>query len=253
MSEHGQEASQKFGHANMFLGGVCLDKNSNIPQLKLDCADATEDGVGFSSNAYFKNIRWLASPGLNFYLNGNIAPDFKLTQDFYSKSVDSLLESGLLRGVEGQPVSWIKADVGTPEFTRGEITGSIGTDFALTWSRYAYCSKIPLSLSQMERIVPYVNELNRAYTNTGKNFNLSFVNNNCAHLVNNVLWQAGYLSERKFEDTLAVVDGNIAVPMNTLIDTFKKHRAHAVPGRRRRLPQSSLGRASHARSSGRRT
>jgi len=68
------EKGGSYGHALMYLNGVCIKENSPYPQLKMcepediELLDA-DAGVGISVNKLFKNINWIAIPGKQLFLS----------------------------------------------------------------------------------------------------------------------------------------------------------------------------------------
>jgi hypothetical protein len=73
------------GHAVFYIKGACKDDSAPFPQLRRCRAVATsledlEHGAGGSVNAMFKSINWVATPGYEFFFQGNLAPGERLTR-----------------------------------------------------------------------------------------------------------------------------------------------------------------------------
>ena len=75
------------GHSILYLQGACRAASKGQTTLQ-PCDEAgaePTDGVGISMNSHFSNAKWVATPGSNFFFNGNLAPGQKLTLSGYDQ------------------------------------------------------------------------------------------------------------------------------------------------------------------------
>ena len=70
------------GHAVFYLNGACRVEQAHYPLLRL-CDPGEPDGVGLSMNAHFRNAKWVATPGRDFFFNGGLAPGTAVTHAAY--------------------------------------------------------------------------------------------------------------------------------------------------------------------------
>ena len=209
------------GHAVMYLKGACRDPLAPYPTLQM-CPDQEVDpadpehGVGISVNKWFRNVNWVAVPTKKLFFDGNLAAGQRLTQEHYDATVRSALELGVFRGVQvhaqhpaGQEPSRMAAFV---------AEDSIATDFALRFARSIHCARVPVTRVMLERIVEYLNELNRAYATGEADYQWSGYSDNCVHTLHNALAYASVWPPKSVQSIKLRQLFNLAVPANTFID-----------------------------------
>jgi hypothetical protein len=180
------------GHQVVYLNGVCRAGEAGNRTLAL-CAEgktAPTDGVGISVNAHYKNAKWVATPGREFFFHGVLKPGEALTAEAYQRTITKAQTLGIYDGVafhaetlENQP-----SDETTPDFT---YMVSLGTDYALSYARDRYCARVPVSRAQMSEVVNYLNAINAPYAGGAQEFQWGVLSDNCAHLSRNALAKLG--------------------------------------------------------------
>ena len=176
------------GHAVMYLKGACRDSEAPYPRLKMcDTSRSASDpdhGVGVSVNRWFRNVNWLAVPGKPLFFFGNLTPADRLDEAHRQDTLRKAIELDLYRGIEFHDYP-----TGGQERTLAYFIGrhSLGSDFALNFSRTLFCSRIPVTEAMMTRIIGFLNDLNREYAEGTQEYNWSGYHDNCVHLVRNSL------------------------------------------------------------------
>lgn len=209
-----------FGHALMYLKGACKDENAPFPQLRQCRREATtlddpEHGVGVSVGRWFRNVNWIAVPGYQLFFEGNLKPDQTLTQTHFDATVQNAIDRGVFDGVELQP-EWIRR--GGPDLSDFVANASIGTDFALRYSRNVFCARTPVSEPMMTEIIAFLNDKNREYATGEANYNWNLFANNCVHTIRNALAAANLWSPLTVLDVKIRHLFNLAVPANEFVN-----------------------------------
>lgn len=209
-----------FGHALMYLKGACKDESASFPQLRPCRREATslddpEHGAGVSVGRWFRNVNWIAVPGYRLFFEGNLKPDQRLTQAHYDATVDDAIARGVFDGVELQDEWRRRAGPGLRTFV---ANGSIGTDFALRYSRNVFCARLPVSEPVMGEIIAFLNDKNREYATGEADYNWDLLANNCVHTVRNALAAANIWSPLTVLDVKIRHLFNLAVPANEFVN-----------------------------------
>jgi hypothetical protein len=174
------------GHSTLYLNGACRDTDAHYPVLKLCAPGDSEEGVGLSVNAHFRNAQWVATPGRDFFYRGDLPQGARLTRDIYAATQDRAEALGIYDGVIFTEAAMADkpAGIGDRDYM---YAVSVGTDYATDYARKRYCARVPLSQTQMQKIVAYLNDLNRPYRTGEKTFTWNLFENNCTHMVHNAL------------------------------------------------------------------
>jgi hypothetical protein len=216
----GVERGGNAGHAVLYLKGLCRVPDAPYPQVELcpervDDVDDPRHGVGVSVNAAFQNVNWVAYPGRHLFFNGNLKPGDVLDQAHFERTIDVIVDQGLLRGVEVNESSLTGILPGTLEHRTAESL--LGTDTAIRFARSVWCSSLPATRAQMEAIVAHLNEVNRTYATTGQSYVYSLFSDNCVDLLHNTLAAAGVWEPKSQYRLAARKLMNIGIPANEFV------------------------------------
>jgi len=209
------------GHSVLYLNGVCRVRDAGYPTIAL-CAPATpasEQGVGLSVNAHFKNANWVATDGRDFFFRGDLPPHARLTRAAYERTQEEAKAKNIYDGIvfhsvvfDDMPPGWDKRDY------MYEV--SIGTDYAVAFARDRYCARVPMSRAQMGKVVDYLNGVNDIYKSGKKDFEWNVLEDNCTHLVHNALAAAGLWREWETERFFLISAFDFPVPKNEFVNTI---------------------------------
>lgn len=206
------------GHSVFYLNGVCRVEGAGYPVLQV-CAPT--DGVGLSENEHFRNAKWVATPGRDFFFNGGLAPGQAVTRATYASVQREAKRLGIYDGVvfnpfvfEAKPASW------TVEDWRYEM--SVATDYAIALGRGRYCARVPVTRLQMGRMVDFLNRENAPYREGRRVFKWSVFNDNCIHLAHNALAAAGIGEVWPIERFLPVAIFDFPVPRNEFVNVMRR-------------------------------
>jgi hypothetical protein len=210
------------GHSTLYLNGVCRDTGAHYPVVKLCAPEGAEDeGVGLSVNAHFKNAQWVATPGRAFFYRGDLPEGAPLTRETYAATQKKAEALGIYDGVTFHEAAMSDKPEGMNDVDY-MYDISVGTDYATDYARNRYCSRVPLTEAQTQKIVAYLNDLNRPYREGEKQFNWDLFENNCTHMVHNALAAAGIWKSWNTDDFLLFSIFNFPVPANELVDLVRR-------------------------------
>jgi len=191
-------SSSFMGHTVLYIKGACRDKSVPYPKLKL-CDPGTDltkksSGVALSVEKIVSNSQYVATDGVDFLLNGSSLPDEPLTIDSIKNTVNAVLASGSLNGLKIHDKYLRKkpTDASVAEYLAWI---GVGTDFAVSFGRDSTCARIPMTQSQIQAEVNYVNDTNEPYVTGAQEFSWSAVGDNCAHFTHDVLAAGGIRTE----------------------------------------------------------
>lgn len=209
-----------FGHALMYLKGACKDENAPFPLLRQCRHEATtlddpEHGAGVSVGRWFRNVNWVAVPGYQLFFEGNLKSGQTLSPTHFDATVQDAIDRGVFAGVELQP-EWTRRE--GPSLTDFVANGSIGTDFALRYSRNVFCARTPVTEPVMNEIIAFLNDKNREYATGEANYNWSLFANNCVHTIRNALAAANMWTPLTVLDVKWRHLFNLAVPANEFVN-----------------------------------
>jgi hypothetical protein len=208
------------GHAVMYIKGACKDERASFPQLRRCRVTATdlydpEHGAGVSVGRWFRNINWVAVPGYKLFFEGNVNADERLTQDHFDATVAQAVDKGVYNGVDFHDYPNARDGGSLKDFITQH---GIGTDFALTFARSAFCARLPITEKMLDEVIAFLNDKNREYAEGKADYNWSVWADNCVHTLRNALAAANIwtpLSVRavKFRQIF-----NLAVPANEFVN-----------------------------------
>ncbi len=198
------------GHATLFLQGACLDESSEYPKLKM-CDETTPQsdphkGVGVSLNLMFSNVRFVAIPGRDNFFKGPekwgqaITPEVveKTRAYYFSKPWHNNIK---IASEERDGCSCINFKCLPNELKQCLIDKNTGIDFAISYARTSYCTKLPLPKEALAKIVSHLNKQNtQAYIqakNGKRGYKYDVLLDNCSHLIHNALASTGFFDPKK--------------------------------------------------------
>src|SRR5215469_8457235 len=208
------------GHAVMYLKGACREDDAPFPQLRRCRVAATslddpEHGVGISVNRWFKNVNWVAIPGYHLFFDGNLKLDEPLTQTQFEAVEQQAIDRGLFKGIAFHDYPGAESDTDLRVFLKRH---SIGTDFALQFSRTVFCARLPVTAAMMDQVIAFLNDKNREYAEGKADYNWSVWADNCAHTVRNALAAANIWAPLSVRAIKIRQIFNLAIPANEFVN-----------------------------------
>jgi hypothetical protein len=220
--EHGGAA----GHAVLYLKGACRDESAPFPTLRM-CPEVVNDlrdprhGVGVSVNAAYKNVNWVAYPGRRLFFNGNLERGQTLTQEHFDATIHSIVDLGVLRGVEVDEERLVFTHPEAPLEER-LAESLMGTDVAIRFARSVWCASVPLERAQLERAVDHLNQLNRRYASGEASYDYSLYYDNCLRALHDSLAAAGVWEPVKERSRFLGQLFQMKVPANEVIQLAER-------------------------------
>jgi hypothetical protein len=211
------------GHAVFYLNGACSDRDAGYPTLVI-CAPGTpesEQGVGLSVNAHFQNANWVATPGRDFFFQGDLKPGERLTREAYAETQATAEKKGIYDGIVFHPEVFNDMPAGM-ERRDFMYEVSVATDYAIAFGRDRYCARVPVSRAQMVKMVDYLNGINAIYRDGKKEFVWNVVQNNCSHLAHNALAAAGVWDDWPTDRFIAISAFDFPVPKNEFVNLMRR-------------------------------
>lgn len=206
------------GHSLLYLHGVRRDRNAGYPVLKLcDADDNSDQGVGLSVNAHYRNANWVAAEGPDFLWRGILKPGESVSREAYHQTQEAAKSLGILDGIEFH--EYFFADQPPGMSVRDYMYElSIATDYAAQFGRDIYRARVPLDRARMGIIIAYLNALNAPYREGKKIFYWKVMNNNCAHMAHNALAEAGIWAPWPTGQFVGFAAFKFPVPKNEFVD-----------------------------------
>jgi hypothetical protein len=211
------------GHSVFYLQGACRAATKGQTTLALCDEPGAEpaDGVGISMNSHFRNAKWVATPGSDFFFNGNLPAGQKLTEADYAKVQAEAKHLGIYDGVvfhqdvfDDMPAGMARED------WKYEV--SVATDYAISLGRGRFCARVPVNRPQMATMVAFLNAQNAPYRDGGKVFHWSLFQDNCIHLAHNALTKAGLWPEWPTYQPWLVAMFDFPVPRNEFVNLMRR-------------------------------
>jgi hypothetical protein len=213
------------GHSTIYLNGVCRTEEV-YPVLAVCGHDPGANGVGLSVNSHFANANWVAIPGREFFYHGDLRPGEKLTRAAYDATKAHAQRLGLYDGVRFHDVVFADMPAGyTQEAFKYEV--SIATDYAIGYGRDRFCARVPVTAVQMDRMVAYLNGLNRPYRDGEAVYRWSVLTDNCIHVAHNALAWIGFWPVWPMHRFVLLAAFDFPVPKNEFVNIMR--RANDMP------------------------
>jgi hypothetical protein len=207
------------GHAVLYLNGVCRVKDTAVTEIAV-CDDPSR-GVGLSVNSHYKNTKWVATEGRDFFYRGDLAPDEPLTLASMERTQVKAKRMGIFEGVEFLPEVFAEkpATMTTIDYM---YDVSVATDYAVAFGRDRYCARVPLTRERMTKVVAYLNDLNRPYATGGQAFEWDILRDNCVHSLHNALAAVDLWKEWKTGRSFLVSAFDFPVPRNEFVNLMRR-------------------------------
>lgn len=208
------------GHAAMYIKGACKDEQAPFPQLRR-CRTAAlelddpEHGVGVSVGRWFRNVNWVAVPGYKLFFYGHIEPGEPLTEKQFAATVREAVEKQIYSGVDFRDYPGASDGGSLEDFIAKQ---GVGTDFALTFARAAFCARLPITEPMLDEVIAFLNDKNREYAEGEADYYWSGWADNCVHTLRNALAAANIWSPLSVRDVKIRQIFNLAVPANEFVN-----------------------------------
>lgn len=204
------------GHAVMYLKGACKDEEAPWPRLRAcrRAAASTSDpehGAGVSVNRWFRNVNWVAVPGKELFFEGILAAEDGVTEESFAATRRRAIDAGVYRGVELHEPASPSGPWSLEDFVAHH---SLGTDFALRFSRTVFCARLPLTTEMLGEVVDFLNDLNREYATGAAEYAWSGYHDNCVHTLRNALAAASVWSPKSVNLIKLRQLFHLAIPAN---------------------------------------
>lgn len=212
------------GHAVMYLKGACRDDASPYPRLKLCEQDSPQTGVGISVNKTLKNVNWMAIPGKALFFYGNLKPGQFLEAEQARAAIQYAADEDVFEGIDIHEQYQPPED--DPEAVEYFLASeTLGTDFALTFGRNAYCANMPVTEAVLRDIVGYLNSLNDQYARGEATYKWSGYSDNCVHTLRNALAAGSVWAPKSINQIKILQLFHLAVPANEFAElAFRTNR-----------------------------
>jgi hypothetical protein len=208
------------GHAVLYIKGACKDERAPYPLLRRCHAVATdlddpEHGAGVSVGRWFRNVNWVAVPGYKLFYQGNLDSGERLTQARFDATLRDAIDKGVYKGVDfhDYPTAGVQSTL--EDFVAKE---GIGTDFALSFARTAFCARLPITEPMLNEVIAFLNDKNREYAEGEADYNWSVWADNCVHTLRNALAAANIWSPLSVRAVKFLQIFNLAVPANEFVN-----------------------------------
>ena len=211
------------GHSVFFLHGACRAGPHGQTTIQM-CDEAgaePADGVGLSMNAHFSNTKWVATPGHDFFFNGNLAPDQPLTRAGHAAVMAEAQRLRLYDGVAFHPEVFADMPAGMAREDWSQQV-SVATDYGISLGRGRFCARVPVNRAQMASMVAFLNAQNAPYRDGGQVFRWNLFKDNCIHMAHNALAAAGLWPEWPTGRPFLVSVLDFPVPRNELVNLMQR-------------------------------
>lgn len=204
------------GHGFTYIHGLCKDYSQNYPQV-VPCDEVTQtqhphEGVGISLDLNYSNVSWVAVPGRDLILFGDIKSK-AIQEDDIKLQVKKITDLKVFEGVKLKPAIFQTLQMGTPEYLEQAAIDTLGTDHAVNWARELHCVKIPFNKNKLKSVAEFLNQANLKYKD-GPEYKWSMISNNCAHLAINTSHVLGINGSIGTDQFILKQLTDLAVPAN---------------------------------------
>lgn len=204
------------GHGFMYIHGLCKDYSKSYPQVVPCQSDSNHQGVGVSLDSDYSNVAWVAVPGRDLMMNGNLDPK-AVTEADVNALAEKAVELKIFENVKMKPEYVSKNAFNTPEHEKAAAIYSIGTDIAVTWGRELRCVRIPVNKSAIQAAADFLNDVNNKYYKNNVPYEWSMVKNNCTHLAMNTSAAMGINPKIKTDGSTVAQIFNLGIPANAYL------------------------------------
>jgi len=205
------------GHAVFYLHGACRVEDAGYPVLQ-PCEGG---GAGLSMNAHFRNAKWVATPGHDFFFDANLAPGAPVTRATYERVQREAERLRIYEGVafhdtvfDDMPAGWSRED------WKYEV--SVGTDYGIALARGRYCARVPVDRAGMAAMIAFLNAENAPYREGKEEFRWSVFSDNCIHLAHNALAAAGLWARWPTKRFVLISMFDFPVPRNEFVNLMRR-------------------------------
>ena len=205
------------GHSVFYLNGACRVPGAGYPVLEV----CDGGGVGLSMNSHFRNAKWVATPGHDFFFSGGLPDGTPVTRDGYRAVQAEAKRLGIFDGVQfhdrvfdDMPPGWTRED--------WKYEMSVATDYGLALGRGRYCARVPVDHAGMAEMVAFLNAQNAPYRAGQAEFHWDIFRDNCIHLAHNALAAIGLWPEWPINQPLVVALFDFPVPRNEFVDLMRR-------------------------------
>ena len=208
------------GHSVLYLNGVCKT-DAAYPEISLCDGKSSNQGVGISVNAHYRNANWSAISGRDFFFHGARAPGEPVGAASYARTQARAKAEGALDGIEFHDEAMRDKPPGMSDRDfKYEL--SIATDYAIGFGRDRYCARVPVNREKMGAVIFYLNSVNQPYRLGLKSFEWDVLRDNCAHLTHNALAVVGLWRHWPTDRALLVAAFDFPVPKNEFVNLVRR-------------------------------
>jgi len=215
------------GHVLIYLKGVCRDQSVPYPKIKM-CDEGTDlsdpnSGVTLSADKILENTEYFATDGQQFLFHGDLKPGQPVDEASLLSTREAVVKSGAAKGIKIHPEYLANKPAGMSD---EEYIAKIGadTDYAISIARETSCVRIPMTRSQIQAEVDFVNTSNEPYVSGQKIYYWNGPGDNCTNFTHDVLAAAGirkYVARthNKLRGIWNILTMRIQVPRNETLKT----------------------------------
>ncbi|WPU65460.1 hypothetical protein [Peredibacter starrii] len=210
------------GHGFTYIHGLCKDYRSTYPQV-IPCSEVSaelkekypHEGVGVSLDKNFSNVMWVAIPGRNLTLFGDIERK-AISNDDVKNIIQKVTELKVFQDVVHKGERAQSLPFNSQEYLEEVADATLGTEYAVSWARELHCTRIPAPVESLPAVAKFLNEANNQYKD-GPGYEWSKVSNNCAHLAINTSNAMGINKSIKLDQGGIKKLFSMALPANTFL------------------------------------
>jgi hypothetical protein len=225
------------GHGFTYIHGLCKDYRSEYPQV-IPCSEVSaelkekypHEGVGISLDKNFANVMWVAVPGRDMIMNGNVERKAIMMTDI-NAHIEKVNALKIFNEVRSKSERMKPYTLGTQEYLNALALDTLGTDHAANWARKLHCVKIPATAAVLPNVAKFLNDSNNQHKN-GNDYVWSKMSNNCVHVSINQSHAMGISKSIKVDQTGIKKLFNMALPANGFLMYADKTVLKGAPGNR---------------------
>lgn len=204
------------GHGFMYIHGLCKDYSKSYPQVIPCDENSSHEGVGISLDSDYANVAWVAVPGRDLMMFGDIERR-AVTEEDIEAVARKAIDLKIFENVKMKPDYVTKNAFNSIDYQKAAAVYSIGTDIAVNWARELRCVRIPVNKEAIGAAADYLNGVNNKYYLGNKTYEWSMIKNNCTHLAMNTSHAMGINSSIETDRSILRQIFNLAVPANAYL------------------------------------